>query len=172
MVVTTKTSKGETLIGGGRYAVEDTKSPRSAELAFLTGEGYPRARNREPALEASKAACRGRGRAAIRGRGACAKSAHACRLPAQRLADAAEPRGNVIHVTLALNQSRDNGLESERRTPSPTGASIFPSLDNNTATHRQPGTCAQMIMTRHHDRHAQEHPDDAPDQSPRRQAKG
>ena len=40
LVVTTKTSNGETLIGGGRYALEDTKSPRSAELAFLTGEGY------------------------------------------------------------------------------------------------------------------------------------
>jgi RimJ/RimL family protein N-acetyltransferase len=40
LVVTTKTSKGETLIGGGRYAVEDAKTPRSAELAFLTGEGY------------------------------------------------------------------------------------------------------------------------------------
>ena len=40
LVVTTKTSKGEALIGGGCYAVEDAKAPRSAELAFTTGEGY------------------------------------------------------------------------------------------------------------------------------------
>jgi RimJ/RimL family protein N-acetyltransferase len=40
LVVTTKTSTGETLIGGGRYAVDDAKTPRSAELAFLTGEGH------------------------------------------------------------------------------------------------------------------------------------
>ncbi|MGZ5916596.1 MAG: GNAT family N-acetyltransferase [Methyloceanibacter sp.] len=40
LVVTTKTREGETLIGGGRYAVEDGETPRSAELAFLTGEGY------------------------------------------------------------------------------------------------------------------------------------
>ena len=42
LVVTTKTGKGETLIGGGRYALEDAESPRSAELAFLTAEGYRR----------------------------------------------------------------------------------------------------------------------------------
>ena len=40
LVVTTETTKGETLIGGGRYAVEDGETTRSAELAFLTGEGY------------------------------------------------------------------------------------------------------------------------------------
>jgi RimJ/RimL family protein N-acetyltransferase len=40
LVATTKTSKGETLIAGGRYAVVDTESPRSAELAFLTGGCY------------------------------------------------------------------------------------------------------------------------------------
>jgi len=42
LVVTTKTSNGETLIGGGRYALEDAESPHSAELAFLTAEGYRR----------------------------------------------------------------------------------------------------------------------------------
>jgi RimJ/RimL family protein N-acetyltransferase len=40
LVATLKTSKGETLIAGGRYAVEDREGPRSAELAFLTGEAY------------------------------------------------------------------------------------------------------------------------------------
>ena len=42
LVVTTKAGKGETLIGGGRYALEDAESPRSAELAFLTAEDYRR----------------------------------------------------------------------------------------------------------------------------------
>jgi RimJ/RimL family protein N-acetyltransferase len=40
LVATTKTGKGEALIGGGRYAVDDPKGPRSGELAFLTGEAY------------------------------------------------------------------------------------------------------------------------------------
>ena len=42
LVITTKTGKGETLIGGGRYALENAENPRSAELAFLTAEGYRR----------------------------------------------------------------------------------------------------------------------------------
>jgi RimJ/RimL family protein N-acetyltransferase len=40
LVATTQTGKGETLIAGGRYAVDNPESPRSAELAFLTGEAY------------------------------------------------------------------------------------------------------------------------------------
>jgi RimJ/RimL family protein N-acetyltransferase len=40
LVATTRTSEDETLIGGGRYAIEDAKTPRSAELAFLTEEGF------------------------------------------------------------------------------------------------------------------------------------
>jgi len=40
LVATTTTSEGEMLIAGGRYAVDDAESPRSAELAFLTGEAY------------------------------------------------------------------------------------------------------------------------------------
>jgi RimJ/RimL family protein N-acetyltransferase len=40
LVATVKTSKGEMLIGGGRYAVDEPESPRSAELAFLTAESY------------------------------------------------------------------------------------------------------------------------------------
>ena len=40
LIATTKTNKGETLIAGGRYAVDDPKRPRNAELAFLTGEAY------------------------------------------------------------------------------------------------------------------------------------
>jgi RimJ/RimL family protein N-acetyltransferase len=40
LVATVKTSKGELLIGGGRYAVDEPESLRSAELAFLTGEAY------------------------------------------------------------------------------------------------------------------------------------
>jgi RimJ/RimL family protein N-acetyltransferase len=40
LVVTTKTNNGETLIAGGRYAVEGPESSRAAELAFLTDEDY------------------------------------------------------------------------------------------------------------------------------------
>jgi RimJ/RimL family protein N-acetyltransferase len=40
LVATTRTDKGNTLIAGGRYAVDDLEHPRSAELAFLTGEAY------------------------------------------------------------------------------------------------------------------------------------
>jgi RimJ/RimL family protein N-acetyltransferase len=40
LVATTKSNKGETLIGGGRFAVDDPESPQSAELAFLTAEAY------------------------------------------------------------------------------------------------------------------------------------
>jgi RimJ/RimL family protein N-acetyltransferase len=40
LVVTTETSEGETLIGGGRYAIEGLESSRTAELAFLTDEAY------------------------------------------------------------------------------------------------------------------------------------
>ena len=46
LVVTTKKTKGETLIGGGRYAVEDAKAPRSAELAFTTGKDIADAESR------------------------------------------------------------------------------------------------------------------------------
>lgn len=40
LVVTTETSEGETLVGGGRYAIEGPETPRTAELAFLTDEAY------------------------------------------------------------------------------------------------------------------------------------
>src|SRR4029078_8832083 len=40
LVVTTKTGKGETLIAGGRYAVETPETSQAAELAFLTDEAY------------------------------------------------------------------------------------------------------------------------------------
>jgi RimJ/RimL family protein N-acetyltransferase len=36
LVVTAETPNGETLIAGGRYAVEPLDQPKSAELAFLT----------------------------------------------------------------------------------------------------------------------------------------
>ena len=40
LVVTAQTSNGETLIAGGRYAVEPGDGPKSAELAFLTAGTY------------------------------------------------------------------------------------------------------------------------------------
>jgi RimJ/RimL family protein N-acetyltransferase len=40
LVVTTQTEDGEELIGGGRYASEAEDRPQSAELAFLTQDGY------------------------------------------------------------------------------------------------------------------------------------
>jgi RimJ/RimL family protein N-acetyltransferase len=40
LVVTTATSKGEKLIGGGRYALGDPMNSQAAELAFLTDEAY------------------------------------------------------------------------------------------------------------------------------------
>ena len=49
LVATTKTSNGETLIGGGRYAVEDPESA-SKRRARLSDRGrLSRARDREPA---------------------------------------------------------------------------------------------------------------------------
>lgn len=103
LVVTTRTSRGETLIGGGRYAVEDTKSPRSAELAFLTGEGF-----------------RGRGIASLlfKHLKRLAEDAGVPQFEAEVLAQnqpmlavfrrsglptRQSREGNVIHVTLALN---------------------------------------------------------------------
>jgi len=40
LVVTIETGKGETLIAGGRYAVENPETSQAAELAFLTDEAY------------------------------------------------------------------------------------------------------------------------------------
>jgi RimJ/RimL family protein N-acetyltransferase len=40
LVVTAKQQGAETLLGGGRYAVEAGEPPQSAELAFVTGEAY------------------------------------------------------------------------------------------------------------------------------------
>ena len=40
LVATLTTDKGEALIAGGRYAVDNPDNPQSAELAFLTGETY------------------------------------------------------------------------------------------------------------------------------------
>jgi len=40
LVTTVQTGSGEALIAGGRFAVEDQASPRSAELAFTTEERF------------------------------------------------------------------------------------------------------------------------------------
>lgn len=102
LVVTTETSKGETLIGGCRYAVESPETSQTAELAFLTDDGY-----------------RGRGIAGLLLRHLIklAREAGVSRLEADVLADnhpmlvvfrrcglAMRQRrdGNVIHVTLEL----------------------------------------------------------------------
>lgn len=107
LVVTTKTTQGERLIGGGRYAVEDAKSPRSAELAFLTGEGY-----------------RGRGiaRLLLTHLKRLAKDAGVPQFEAEVLAQnqpmlavfrrsglpmRQSREGNVVHLTLSLRRSAD-----------------------------------------------------------------
>jgi RimJ/RimL family protein N-acetyltransferase len=104
-VVTTETSKGKTLIGGGRYAVESPESSRAGELAFLTAEDY-----------------RGRGVASLLLRHLIqlAMEAGVSRLEADVLADnhamlgvfrrsglPAQQRrdGSVIHVTLELGRN-------------------------------------------------------------------
>jgi RimJ/RimL family protein N-acetyltransferase len=103
LVTTTQTSEGETLIAGGRYAVDDPKNPRSAELAFLTGEAY-----------------RGRGIASIllKHLTRLAKDAGLKRFEAEVLAQnqpmltvfkksglaiRQKREGDVVHVTLALD---------------------------------------------------------------------
>jgi GNAT superfamily N-acetyltransferase len=40
LVVTTKSSDGDVLVAGGRYAVEPGSGRQAAELAFLTSENY------------------------------------------------------------------------------------------------------------------------------------
>jgi RimJ/RimL family protein N-acetyltransferase len=106
LVVSTNTSKGETLIGGGRYAVEGSESSQAAELAFLTDEGY-----------------RGRGIASLvlRHLIQLAQDAGVSRLEADVLADnhpmlmvfrrsglpmKQRREGSVIHVILELRPDR------------------------------------------------------------------
>ena len=123
LVVTTQRNGVETLLGGGRYAVEAGDRPQSAELAFLTAEAY-----------------RGRGaaRLVLRHLVILAREARLASLEADVLAEnqsmmnvfrrsglpmVQRRDGNVVHVTLWLGDP-----------------STRPSLDSSTATHRQPGT--------------------------------
>jgi GNAT superfamily N-acetyltransferase len=102
LVVTTEREGAETLIGGGRFAVEAGEQPQSAELAFLTLPDY-----------------RGRGIASLvlRHLTTLARDAGIARFEADVLAEnrsmldvfrhselaAAQKRdGNVVHLTLAL----------------------------------------------------------------------
>jgi len=106
LVVTTKTGKGETLIAGGRYAVENPETSQAAELAFLTDEAY-----------------RGRGIAGLLLRHLIrlAQKAGISRLEADVLADnhpmlavfrrsglpvRQQREGSVIHLTLDLQLDR------------------------------------------------------------------
>jgi RimJ/RimL family protein N-acetyltransferase len=106
LVVTTETDKGETLIAGGRYAVENPESSQAAELAFLTDEAH-----------------RGRGIASLLLRHLIrlAQEAGVSRLEADVLADnhpmlvvfrrsglpmRQQREGSVIHVTLDLRPDR------------------------------------------------------------------
>ena len=106
LVVTTKTGQGETLIAGGRYALEDPESSQAAELAFLTDGNY-----------------RGRGIAGLLLQHLIRLAQHAgvSRLEADVLADnhpmlvvfrrsglpmKQNRDGSVIHVTLDLQPDR------------------------------------------------------------------
>ena len=123
LVVTTQRNGAETLLGGGRYAVEAGDRPQRAELAFLTAEAY-----------------RGRGaaRLVLRHLVVLAREARLASLEADVLAEnqsmmnvfrrsglpmVQRRDGNVVHVTLWLGDP-----------------STRPSLDSSTATQRQPGT--------------------------------
>jgi len=106
LVATIKQQGVETLLGGGRYAVEPADPPRSAELAFLTAEAY-----------------RGRGIASLllRSLTRLAREVGLVRFEADVLADnqsmldvfrrtgmKMEQRreANVVHVTLSLDVNR------------------------------------------------------------------
>jgi RimJ/RimL family protein N-acetyltransferase len=123
LVVTTQRDGVETLLGGGRYAVEAGDRPQSAELAFLTGGAY-----------------RGQGIASLllRHLTLLAREVGLSRLEADVLAEnqsmlnvfrrsgwplTQRREGNVVHVTLALDDP-----------------STVPPFDKSTATQRQPGT--------------------------------
>jgi RimJ/RimL family protein N-acetyltransferase len=104
LVVTTQADGVETLLGGGRYAVEAEKQPQSAELAFLTHTSY-----------------RGRGIAGLllQHLTLLAREAGLVRLEADVLAEnqsmlnvfrrsgllmTQRRDGNVVHLTLELNR--------------------------------------------------------------------
>jgi RimJ/RimL family protein N-acetyltransferase len=104
LVVTTQADGVETLLGGGRYAVEEGERPQSAELAFLTTASY-----------------RGRGIASLllRHLTRLAQEAGLTRLEADVLAEnqamlnvfrrsgllmTQRREGNVIHLTLEVNR--------------------------------------------------------------------
>lgn len=123
LVVTTPNDTLETLLGGGRFAVEAKERPKTAELAFLTGEAY-----------------RGRGIASLllRHLKYLAQEAGLSRLEADMLAEnqsmlnvfrrsglpmTQAREGNIVHVTLTLGDP-----------------STDPSFDKRTETQRQPGT--------------------------------
>lgn len=123
LVVTTQRDGVETLLGGGRYAVEAGDRPQSAELAFLTGGAY-RGQGiaslllrhltllaRETGLSQFEADVLGENQSML-------NVFRSSGLPMTQRRE-----GNVVHVTLSL-----------------ADPSICPSFDKSTATHRQPGT--------------------------------
>jgi RimJ/RimL family protein N-acetyltransferase len=92
LVVTTKSSDGDVLIAGGRYALEPGREGQAAELAFLTSEAY-----------------RGLGLASVllRHLAVLAKDAGLGRFEAEVLAEN-QPMLNVFrHSGLPLQQHRD-----------------------------------------------------------------
>jgi RimJ/RimL family protein N-acetyltransferase len=95
LVATTRTDKGDTLIAGGRYAVDDPASPRSAELAFLTAETY-----------------RGRGIASIllKHLTRLAKDAGLKRFKAEVLAQNLPMLAVFTRSGLAMQQKREGGV--------------------------------------------------------------
>jgi RimJ/RimL family protein N-acetyltransferase len=95
LVVTTKTGQGETLIAGGRYALEDPESSQAAELAFLTDGNY-----------------RGRGIAGLLLQHLIRLAQHAgvSRLEADVLADNHPMLGVFRRSGLPMKQNRDGSV--------------------------------------------------------------
>ena len=103
LVVTTRTSEGETLIGGGRYAVEDGEIPRSAELAFLTGEGYRGRGIASLLLKHLKGLAAGAGVSQFEADVLAHNQPMLGVFRRSGLSMRQRREGNVIHVTLSLN---------------------------------------------------------------------
>jgi RimJ/RimL family protein N-acetyltransferase len=95
LVVTTARDGAETLIGGGRFAVETGEQPQSAELAFLTVPDY-----------------RGRGIASLvlRHLATLARDAGIIRFEADVLAENRSMLDVFHHSGLAASQKRDRNV--------------------------------------------------------------
>jgi len=123
LVVTMQRDGAETLLGGGRYAVEAGDRPQSAEIAFLTGGAY-----------------RGQGIASLllQHLTLLARETGLSRFEADVLGENQSMLNVFRHSGLRMTQRRDGNVVHV--TLSLADPSICPSFDKSTATQRQPGT--------------------------------